>query len=103
MLTRSDFRPYQNRMVRFMQDQTHCAAWSFMGSGKSVSTLTAIDELIRAKEIKKALVVAPLRVARSVWDAEARNWEHTRHLRVSKVLGDVGQRASSRRPGCRHF
>lgn len=97
MLTRSDFRPYQNRMVRFMQDQTHCAAWSFMGSGKSVSTLTAIDELIRAGEIKKALVVAPLRVARGVWDAEARNWEHVRHLRVSKVLGDVGQRLTALR------
>ena len=33
------------------------------------------------------LVIAPLNVARSVWSEEAAKWDHTKHLRVSKVLG----------------
>lgn len=99
MLSRADFRPYQNRMVRFMQDLPYCAAWSFMGSGKTVSTLTAFDDLQKAGEVKKMLVVAPLRVARGVWDAQTKEWDHVRHLRVSKILGTPEQRlAAIKRP-----
>ena len=38
-------------------------------------------------EIGKVLVIAPLNVARTVWSEEAAKWDHTKHLRVSKVLG----------------
>jgi superfamily II DNA or RNA helicase len=39
-----------------------------MGGGKTVVTLTAVDELMRDRfEISKTLVVAPLRVAELVW------------------------------------
>lgn len=92
MLSRSDFRPYQNRLVEFIKRLDRGAAWSFMGSGKTISTLTAFDELRQSGDAKKMLVVAPLRVARSVWDTEAREWGHTRHLKVSKILGNPRQR-----------
>lgn len=97
MLSRADFRPYQERMVGFIGGHTHCAAWSFMGSGKTISTLTSFDELRRSGDAKKLLVVAPLRVARGVWDVEAREWAHTRHLRVSKILGTPAQRLAALR------
>ena len=40
----------------------------------------------------KVLVIAPLRVAQTVWATEAQKWDHTKHLRVSKILGDYGER-----------
>lgn len=43
-------------------------------------------------EISKVLVIAPLRVAATVWDTEAAKWEHLHHLRVQKVLGHRDQR-----------
>ena len=64
--------------------------------GKTVSTLTAIDILMRDNfEIKKVLVVAPLRVAQTVWDAEIEKWDHLKGLRVSKVLGTKQQRENA--------
>lgn len=82
-------------MVQFMQDRTHCAAWTFMGGGKTISTLTAFDEMRQAGEVKRLLVVAPLRVARSVWDQQAAEWEHVRHLRVSKIIGSRDDRLAA--------
>ncbi|WP_245688179.1 DEAD/DEAH box helicase [Salimicrobium halophilum] len=56
--------------------------------GKTVSTLTAIEQLIYDYvEISKVLVIAPLRVARDTWSQEVKKWEHTKHLKISKVLG----------------
>ena len=38
------------------------------------------------------LVIAPLRVAESVWGTEAKKWDHLKHLRISKVLGTEKER-----------
>lgn len=58
------------------------------GTGKTAMTLTALTVLDAAGEdVFPALIVAPLRVARSVWAEEAAKWEHTKHLRVVKVIG----------------
>ena len=47
-----------------------------MGLGKTIVTLTAIDELMFDYfEISKVLVIAPLRVAQSTWDAEIDKWD----------------------------
>lgn len=43
-------------------------------------------------EIRKVLVVAPLRVADDTWTREADKWDHLRHLRISKVLGNAAAR-----------
>ncbi len=56
-------------------------------------TLTAIVELLHNYfEVAKVLVIAPLRVAESVWGAEAEKWDHLKHLRISKVLGTEKER-----------
>ena len=36
----------------------------------------------------KTLIIAPKRVAETVWDAEIKKWEHLSHLTVSKILGN---------------
>lgn len=64
-----------------------------MGLGKTISTLTAIKELKYYRfQVSKVLVIAPKKVAESTWDKEIEKWEHTKGLKVSKILGTVKQR-----------
>jgi SNF2 family DNA or RNA helicase len=64
-----------------------------MGSGKSLSVLTALNILSVLEDALPALVVAPLRVANSTWPDEVEKWPHLRHLRVSVVTGTPDQRS----------
>lgn len=89
------FRPYryQQTAIQWILDHPRCGLLLDMGLGKTVCALTAIDELIYERlEIGKVLVIAPLRVAASVWAQEAAKWEHTRGLTISRVLGSAAQR-----------
>ena len=43
-------------------------------------------------EVSKVLVIAPKRVAEDTWSKESVKWDHTKHMRVSKVLGTEKQR-----------
>lgn len=43
----------------------------------------------------RVLVIAPLRVAQTVWAEECRKWDHLQHLRVVKMLGDCGSRRAA--------
>lgn len=63
-----------------------------MGLGKTATTLTAASDLLLAGEIKRVLIIAPLRVANTVWHSEASNWEHLRHLTVSVCTGSAEKR-----------
>lgn len=85
MLSRSDLRPYQLRIAEHIGRLPFCAVFAEMGLGKTVSTLTACLDL---PEVKHALVVAPLRVARQVWTDEIRTWSHLSHLTTHRAIGD---------------
>ena len=63
-----------------------------MGLGKTVSTLTAIQQLMDDAEISRTLVVAPKKVAETTWTTEAEKWEHLKALKVVKVMGTEKQR-----------
>ncbi|MEG1297098.1 MAG: SNF2-related protein, partial [Niameybacter sp.] len=64
-----------------------------MGMGKTVSTLTAVLQLLFDYfEVGKVLVIAPLRVADATWTDEVGKWEHLSDLKVSKVLGSQDDR-----------
>jgi SNF2 family DNA or RNA helicase len=63
-----------------------------MGLGKTVSTLTAVQQLLDDCEISSVLVVAPKKVAETTWSTEAEKWDHLRDLKVVKVLGTEKQR-----------
>lgn len=95
-----EFRPYQYQRtaIDWILDHPRCGLLLDMGLGKTVCTLSAIDELIYERlEIRKVLVIAPLRVASSVWAQEAAKWEQTRGLTVSRVLGSAVQRRKALR------
>src|SRR5699024_12407918 len=44
---------------------------------------------------EKVLVVAPLRVANSVWKQESEKWQHLKHLKVSVCTGTEKQRIAA--------
>lgn len=71
----------------------YCGLFLDMGLGKTVVTLTAIQDLKYDRmEVDKVLVIAPKKVAEDTWTREAAKWDHLKHLRVAKVLGSVNQR-----------
>lgn len=88
------FKPheYQERAIAFVKDHPHCALFLDMGLGKTVSTLTAIRDLMDEADITKTLVIAPRKVAESTWGVEAEKWDHLKGLRVSKVMGTEKKR-----------
>jgi len=64
-----------------------------MGMGKTVCTLTAIEELLFDRfDVSRVLVIAPLRVAEDTWSCEAEKWDHLKYLRIAKVLGSESNR-----------
>lgn len=85
-------RAYQAPAIDHILDVPRCGLWVPMGGGKSVSTLTALDYISLVEDCFPALVIAPLRVAQSTWPDEVRKWRHLHALRVSVVLGTVGER-----------
>lgn len=89
MLQRSDLYAYQSHAVDFIKSNKNAALWVDMGLGKTASTLTAFSDLQDSMHAHKMLVVAPKRVARKVWSDEVNTWEHLKHLRVSRIVGDA--------------
>ena len=87
-----DLHEYQRHAISFVKEKKRCLLAISMGLGKSVVTLTAIVDLLDSFVVRKILVIAPLRVANSVWMQEASCWEHLQHLRVSVCTGNEKSR-----------
>lgn len=83
---------YQQYSINHIIDHKASGLFLDMGMGKTVSTLTAIDNLIFLGEVNKVLVIAPLRVAEDTWSTEVDKWDHLKHIRISKILGTKKQR-----------
>lgn len=65
---------------------------------KTAITLTAILALMfDSFDVSKVLVVAPLRVARTVWPEEVRKWDGMDFLQMSVVTGSAKQRVEALR------
>ena len=88
-------RSYQDTGLKLLLENNRFGLFYDMGLGKTVVTLTAIKALLDDIQVTKVLVIAPLYVARSVWDAEAKEWEHTSGLIFSKVLGSAKERLAA--------
>ncbi len=95
MPSRNDLHKYQERMVNFIYNTPKCALWAGLGLGKTITTLTAIVDLIDSMTVSRVLIIAPLRVANSVWHKEAVNWQHTKHLKFSIVTGSEKERLAA--------
>ena len=89
---------YQRYAAEFITTHPIAALLLDMGLGKTIITLTAINDLLfDSFEVHKVLVVAPLRVARDTWSAEIEKWEHLKNLRYSVVVGTEQERLNALR------
>jgi len=95
MLTRSNLTPEQDAAITaiFERDQTLLIAG--LGFGKAIVGLTALTELVACGHIRRALVLAPLRVATSTWADEARKWKHIDRDRIAIACGTPSQRKAA--------
>lgn len=89
--------PYQREAIQHLYSTPRAALWMPMGGGKTVATLTALLDLSLVEDIFPVLVLAPLRVAKTVWGPETQKWEHLAHLRVSVITGSAKERLSALR------
>ena len=90
-MDRSHLREYQKRAVDWVLEHRHAALFLDMGLGKTIVTLTAIVAL-RPDLTGPVMIIAPIRVIKTVWRQEAEKWAHTRHLSFSLVHGTEKER-----------
>ena len=88
----SDLHDYQNWCVDVALRTRKLALFIGLGLGKTIIALTvAVIEISNGK-VKKVLVIAPLRVANTVWHTEAQAWSHTRGLSFAIATGTAAER-----------
>lgn len=75
-------------MIHLAEKLKHIGLFLEPGLGKSVTALTILKEHATGS----ALVVAPKRVAESVWAQECQKWEHLKDMRVVKIMGSPKDR-----------
>lgn len=92
MLTENDLYNYQKRAVEYIINQPRCGLFLDMGLGKTVSTLTAIHQLLKTQPINKVLIIAPLRVAMQTWPSEFTKWAHLRNQGYTIITGNAEKR-----------
>lgn len=83
---------YQRAAIDALLTHTHYGLMLDMGLGKTVITLTAIKALLDDWAVAKVLIIAPKKVADSTWATESQKWDHTKDLRVVKVMGSEDKR-----------
>lgn len=85
--------PYQQAAKQWVIEKSKCGLFLPMGLGKTVITLTAINELMYDRfEVSKVLIIAPIRVVKSTWPNEIAKWQHTQKLSYSLIVGDKKSR-----------
>lgn len=92
MLERKQLHEYQVRGVQHIIDNEFCALFLDMGLGKTVTTLTAIKDLLDNCIISNCLVIAPKKVTQVTWSDEIKAWAHLKDLTISVIDGTVKQR-----------
>ncbi len=84
---------YQRYCINRITTEPAIGLFLDMGLGKTVITLTAINELKYGMwQPIRPLVIAPKKVTEATWQQEAAQWDHLKHLRFSTVLGSAQKR-----------
>lgn len=93
-------RPYQQLTYDFALENPFCGLFLDMGLGKTAVTLALINRLMfKDLTVTRCLVIAPKRVAETVWSEEALKWDDFHHMTFSKVLGLRAQRVKALNTG----
>lgn len=88
----SDVHGYQWSATEFALDARKCALYMGLGLGKTVVALTVAAIELYLGNTRRILVIAPLRVANTVWHTEAASWSHLSSLTFAIATGTAKQR-----------
>ena len=91
MLSRTDIHPYQERVIHLAGKLKHMGLFMEPGLGKTATALTILKENASGP----TLVIAPKRVAESVWAQECQKWKHLKDMRVVKIIGTPRDRLTA--------
>lgn len=80
-------REYQEHAVKHLVSTQHNGLFADMGTGKTVTTLSALKILKQRNLLRRVLIVAPLRVAKYTWPDEIQKWAHLNDLSYTVVHG----------------
>lgn len=87
---------YQQYATNYVEGHTECALILDMGCGKTVITLSALNNLLfDSFEAHRVLVIAPLRVASISWPDELKKWDHLSGLTYSVAVGSITERKAA--------
>ena len=87
---------YQRYAAEYIEAHPAAAVFLACGLGKTSITLTAVNDLMfDSFEIRRVLVVAPIRVASFSWPAEIEKWDHLAGLKYSVAVGTAAERLAA--------
>lgn len=72
---KDDLHAYQHDAVQWLYEKPYSALFIDLGLGKTAIALALIAQLLREGWHGKALVIAPLRVAKATWPTEIGEWK----------------------------
>jgi SNF2 family DNA or RNA helicase len=91
-------RPYQRLIEHFGLNRPRGNVFASPGMGKTTAAYSIFDGLRMMGEARRALVLAPKRVALSSWPKERDKWDETfGHLKVAAAIGTPEQRLAALR------
>lgn len=93
---RQDLRPLQVDFAEHIKNGAGSIGLVEVGLGKTAAVLTAFSDIAREDalegKIRRALVIAPRRVARDTWRDEASKWSHLDNIKIDVALGSEAAR-----------
>ena len=88
--------PYQQYAIEYIEEHPTAALFLECGLGKTAITLSALQTLmLDSFDVKRCLIVAPLRVAKDTWPAEIEKWDHLKGLTFEVAVGDEKTRIAA--------
>ena len=83
--------PYQLDFLEHLHGGAESLGFVEMGLGKTATVLTFINDIVqedrRQGKERRWLVLAPLRVVRTVWRQEVQKWDHLKYLNIDVAVG----------------
>jgi SNF2 family DNA or RNA helicase len=90
-------RDYQEKAADFLYENNRAMILAPVGAGKTALTLTAMQDMLRYKFVKRWLVLAPKRVCTDVWPVEQPKWATDTPIAVA--IGTPAQRSQALHSG----
>ena len=91
MLNKTNLHQYQRNVLEKAKKLPNLGLFMEPGLGKTVTALTIIEESPKGA----TLVIAPKRVAESVWAQECAKWRHLSSMKIAKLMGSPKERLNA--------